>query len=101
MSRAPQRQVRSMSATGGLALSCPMPVVETEASFFLGLLIAYCICQTFTFVSGLLSLQRLRSHYLVIEAQRRASEKAIVSAGQPGTDPFRAPEGYGEVFRPH
>jgi hypothetical protein len=78
------------------------PVVEAGSSFWLGLLTAYCICQTINFVSGLLSLQRLRSHYLVVEAERRAAEKAtIISAGQVGEPPFRAPEGYGDVLRPH
>src|SRR5205814_734436 len=50
--------------------------LDRLASALLGLLFGFLADQTFNFMAGLLSLQKLRRHYLVVGARRRGKRKA-------------------------
>ena len=80
-------------------------IVETSitlarlAGGLLGFLFVFLACQTFYFMEGLLSLQRLRGHYLIVGAQRKQAEKAeAVARGAADRPEFKVPEGHGEIF---
>jgi hypothetical protein len=80
----------------GKRVALPLAPIGSGA---LGLMLAFLLMQTFNFMAGLLSLQNLRSHYLVESAKKRAAKDAAAIEAGTSSGPFKAPEGYGTVRR--